>query len=56
MKDKGYATILDSSVESKNFKLPMIINVEVTLKFVESRGTTSNEIYGYQAPVRTNTP
>jgi hypothetical protein len=52
----GYATVIDSTVTSENFKLPMIINVEVTLKFVESRGTTSKEIYGYQAPVKTATP
>ena len=52
----GYATVIDTSVTSENFKLPMIINVEVTLKFVESRGTTSKEIYGYQSPVKTTTP
>jgi hypothetical protein len=52
----GYATVIDTSVTSENFKLPMIINVEVTLKFVESRGTTSKEIYGYQPLVKTTTP
>jgi hypothetical protein len=34
----------------------MIINVEVTLKFIESRGTTSKEIYGFQPPVKTAGP
>lgn len=52
----GYATVIDTSVESENFKLPMIINVEVSLKFVESRGTTSKEIYGFQPPVKTTSP
>jgi hypothetical protein len=52
----GYASVIDTSVTSENFKLPMIINVEVTLKFVESRGTTSKEIYGYQPLVKTTTP
>ena len=52
----GYATVIDTSVTSENFKLPMIINVEVTLKFVESRGTTTKEIYGFQPPVKTTSP
>lgn len=52
----GYATVIDTSVASENFKLPMIINVEVSLKFVESRGTTSKEIYGFQPPVKTTSP
>jgi hypothetical protein len=52
----GYNTVIDSSVTSENFKLPMIVNVDITLKFVESRDTTSSEIYGYQPPVRTTTP
>jgi len=52
----GYATVIDTSVTSENFKLPMIINVEVSLKFVESRGTTNKEIYGYQPLVKTTTP
>jgi hypothetical protein len=49
----GYNSVIDSSVESKNFKLPMIVNVDITLKFVESRDTTSTEIYGYLPPVKT---
>jgi hypothetical protein len=52
----GYSTVIDSSVTSENFKLPMIVNVDITLKFVESRDTTSSEIYGYLPPVRTAPP
>jgi hypothetical protein len=52
----GYTTVIDTSVSAEDFKLPMIINVEVTLKFIESRGTTSKEIYGFQPPVRTAGP
>ena len=52
----GYSTVIDTSVTADNFKLPMIINVEVSLKFIESRGTTSKEIYGFQPPVRTAGP
>lgn len=43
----GYNSVIDSSVSSENYKLPMIVNVDITLKFVESRDTTSAEIYGY---------
>jgi hypothetical protein len=49
----GYNAVIDSSVTAENFKLPMIVNVDITLKFVESRDTTSSEIYGYLPPVRT---
>lgn len=35
-----------------NYKLPKIINVSVNLTFIETRGTTSNNIYGYGKKIK----
>jgi hypothetical protein len=43
----GHVWAYDANVSAQNWKLPMIVNVEITLKFVESRGTTSANLYAY---------
>ena len=50
----GYNTVIDPNTtkQAANFKLPMIVNVEVSLKFIESRSNTSSEIYGYTPYVK----
>jgi hypothetical protein len=46
----GFSYVIDANVTTETFKLPKVINVEVSLKFVESRGTTgpsAKSLYGY---------
>jgi hypothetical protein len=45
----GFISPIYTGVSAENFKLPMIINVEVSLKFIESRQTAGPTIakYGY---------
>jgi len=47
----GYAAFIENQLTSKNHKLPMIMDIELSLKFLESRQTveTSN-LYGYELP------
>jgi hypothetical protein len=47
----GYAAFIENELTSKNHKLPMIMDIDVSLKFLESRQTieTSN-LYGYELP------
>ena len=38
---------LTNASDLTNHKLPMIISVDITLKFLESRNSLSNGLYGY---------
>jgi len=53
----GYNMALDDTLTGKNFILPMIIEVDITLKFIESKSTVydttveySNKLYDYITP------
>ena len=45
----GYVKVIDPAVSADNYKLPMIINVQVTLKFIEGRGVVhpAQSLYGF---------
>lgn len=43
----GYTYITDEAVSADKWILPMIINVEISLKFIEARGNTSEFLYSY---------
>lgn len=45
----GYVKVIDPAVSADNYKLPMIINVQVTLKFIEGRGVvhSAQSLYGF---------
>jgi hypothetical protein len=42
----GFLNVVDPEVDGEGFKLPMIINAEVSLKFLESRATMG-KLYSY---------
>ncbi len=46
----GFATKTTTDIKSEGFKLPMIINADVTLKFIEGRNNTSptQNLYGFE--------
>jgi hypothetical protein len=47
----GYAAFVESELVSTNHKLPMIMDIDVSLKFLESRQTIeSSNLYGYELP------
>jgi hypothetical protein len=53
----GYNMALDETLTGKNFVLPMIVDVDITVKFIESKSTVydstlehGNKIYDYIAP------
>jgi hypothetical protein len=51
----GYTAFVDSTLTSANHKLPMIMDIEVSLKFLESRQTIeSSNLYGYELPTTYN--
>jgi len=51
----GYTAFVDSALSSANHKLPMIMDIEVSLKFLESRQTIeSSNLYGYELPTTYN--
>jgi hypothetical protein len=49
VKGGGYVKIIDPAISADNYKLPMIINVQVTLKFIEGRGVVApaQSLYGF---------
>ena len=48
---QGYITYLEADISSGGHKLPMIIDVEVSLKFLESRKSIeNNDLYAYTTP------
>lgn len=53
----GYNMALDQTLTGKNFVLPMIVEVDITVKFIESKSTVydstlehGNKLYDYIAP------
>jgi hypothetical protein len=40
----------DASIVSEKYKLPMIVNVEITLKFIENANKTNEFLYDYNTP------
>lgn len=45
----GFVAPLATNISAENYKLPMIINVDITIKFIESRqnSTPLGKLYGY---------
>lgn len=51
----GYTAFVDSTLTSANHKLPMIMDIDVSLKFLESRQSIeSSNLYGYELPTTFN--
>ena len=51
----GYTAFVDSKLTSANHKLPMIMDIDVSLKFLESRQSIeSSNLYGYELPTTFN--
>jgi hypothetical protein len=51
----GYAAFVEKELVSTNHKLPMIMDIDVSLKFLESRQTIeSSNLYGYELPTTYN--
>jgi hypothetical protein len=55
----GYSKAVDETLTGKDFILPMIIDVDITLKFIESKSTVydssieyGNKLYDYILPTR----
>ena len=55
----GYSKAVDETLTGKDFILPMIIDVDITLKFIESKSTVydssieyGNKLYDYILPAR----
>jgi hypothetical protein len=47
----GFTAFVEKEVVSKNHKLPMIMDIDVSLKFLESRQSIeSSNLYGYELP------
>jgi hypothetical protein len=47
----GFTAFVEKEVVSKNHKLPMIMDIDVSLKFLESRQSIESEnLYGYELP------
>jgi hypothetical protein len=51
----GFAAFIDTGLTSKNHKLPMIMDIDVSLKFLESRQSIEgSNLYGYELPATFN--
>jgi hypothetical protein len=46
----GWKYDTDASIIATKYKLPMIVNVEITLKFIENANKTSQFLYDYNKP------
>jgi hypothetical protein len=47
----GFTAFVETGLTSANHKLPMIMDIEISLKFLESRQTIeSSNLYGYELP------
>lgn len=46
----GWKFDTDDSILAEKYKLPMIVNVEITLKFIENANKTSQFLYDYNKP------
>ena len=56
----GYNTVIDANLDGSGVKLPTIIDVDITLKFVESKSsvfsdTTGDTMYGNKSITRIST-
>ena len=58
----GYNMAMDETLTGKNFVLPMIVEVDITVKFIESKSTVydstfeyGNTLYDYITPTAPTT-